>query len=82
MSHVMNAKTGKRLLLTAKFIPNKGQPISKCLPVIEKALIRHFLSEGCDLANVQGTRLLRHEITSSGSKRVPASMFVDKGKGE
>jgi hypothetical protein len=52
------------------------------LDILERALIRFFLSEGHDLVNKQGTRLRRHEIASAGSKNVPALMFVDRGKGE
>lgn len=83
MQHIKNAKNGKRVLLAGRFIPKRGQQESKCLGILERALIRYFLSEGHDLVNKQGTRLRRHEISSVGSKRdVPALMFVDRGKGE
>jgi hypothetical protein len=82
MLHLQNAKNGKRVLLTGRFVANKGQRQDKCLSLLERALIRHFLSEGHDLVNIQGTRLRRHEITSVGFKSVPELMFVDRAKGE
>jgi len=76
-------KNGKRVLLAGRFIPRSGQQEDKCLSILERALIRYFLSEGHDLVNKQGTRLRRHEIDSVGSKRnVPTLMFVDRGRGE
>jgi hypothetical protein len=85
MLHLKNAKQGQRLLLTAKFVGQPGQQAAKCIPIIERALIRFFLSEGHDLVNKQGTRLRRHEIASNGKhpKRfIPKLMFVDRGKWE
>ncbi|MGD0075924.1 MAG: GIY-YIG nuclease family protein [Candidatus Binataceae bacterium] len=83
MQHLKNAKNGTRVLLAGRFIPRPGQQEDKCLGILERALIRYFLSEGHDLVNKQGTRLRRHEIASVGSKRnVPTLMFVDRGRGE
>jgi excinuclease UvrABC nuclease subunit len=82
MLHLQKAKTGKRVIITGVFKPRKGQQVDRCLPILERALIRHFLSDGHDLVNVQGTRIRRHEIASSGSKQMPELMFVDRGKGE
>jgi hypothetical protein len=83
MLHLKNAKSGKRILLIGRFISKPGQKQEKCLTLLERALIRYFLSEGHDLVNKQGARLRRHEITSVGSKRrLPALMFVDRSKGE
>lgn len=83
MLHLKNAKIGKKLLLTGRYISKGGQNREKCLTLLERALIRYFLSEGHDLVNRQGTRLRRHEITSAGAARfVPGLMFVDKAKGE
>jgi hypothetical protein len=85
MLHLKNARQGRRLLLTAKFVGQPGQRAGKCIPIIERALIRYFLSEGHDLVNKQGTRLRRHEIKSDGKhpKRfIPKQMFVDRGRGE
>lgn len=84
MMHLKKARNGKRILLAGKFVTKPGQRPDKCLPLLERALIRYFLSEGHDLVNKQGTRLRRHEIRSSGKhpkKYIPKLMFVDKAKG-
>ncbi len=73
MMHVKKAKNGKRVVLTGCFQPKPGQKLAKCLPIVERALIRYFLSEGHDLVNKQGTRLRRHEIASSGKH--PNALF-------
>jgi hypothetical protein len=83
MLHLQNAKNGKRVLLVGRFISKPGQKQAKCLALLERALIRHFLSEAHDLVNIQGAKLRRHEITSLGAKRaVPEVMFVDRTKAE
>jgi hypothetical protein len=69
MLHIQKAKAGKRVLLIGRFMPKPGQKMEKCLGLLERALIRHFLSEGHDLVNIQGATLRRHEITSLGAKR-------------
>jgi len=84
MQHLKNAKDGKRIVLAGHIVTKPGQQLDKCLPLIERALIRYFLSEAHDLVNKQGTRLRRHELSSSGKhpKRFfPSLMYVDKGKG-
>ena len=81
MQHLKNAKSGKRIVLTGRFIPKPGQNKSKCVALIERALIRYFLSEGHDLVNKQGTRLRRHEVASAGKhpKRfIPGLMYLEK----
>ncbi len=85
MQHLRNAKTGKRILLAGKVITKRGQQLEKTLRLIERTLVRYFLSEGHDLVNKQGTRLRRHEIASSGKhpKRfIPKLMYLEKAKGE
>lgn len=83
MLHLQKAKNGKRIVLAGRFVSKPGQKQAKCLALLERALIRHFLSEGHDLVNIQGAKLRRHEITSIGAKRaVPETMFVDRAKGE
>jgi hypothetical protein len=85
MRHIKNAKTGKRIVLTGRFMTKPGQRREKSLLLIERALIRYFLSEGHDLVNKQGTRLRRHELASSGKhpKRfIPHTMYLERGKGE
>jgi len=85
MMHLKNARNGERVLRVAIFKPRPGQKQAKCLDIIERALIRYFLSEGHDLVNKQGTRLRRHEVTSEGRHPnlfVPKMMFVDRAKSE
>ncbi len=85
MQHLKNAKSGKRLILAGKILTRPGQQLDKSLKLVERGFIRYFLSEGHDLVNKQGTRLRRHELTSSGKhpKRFfPRLMYVDKAKGE
>ena len=81
MQHLKAAKAGKRILLAGCLTTKPGQQIDQCLPLVERALIRYFLSEGHDLVNKQGTRLRRHELVFTGKhpKRfLPALMFVEK----
>jgi hypothetical protein len=80
MQHLKNARTGKRLLLTATFRAKPGQQQSTCLPLMERALIRLFLADGHDLVNKQGTRLRQHEISSSNRPGwvVPQVIFLAK----
>jgi hypothetical protein len=85
MQHLRNAKGGKRLILAGKVVTRPGQQIEKCLTVIERGYIRHFLSEGHDIVNKMGTRLRRHEVRAIGKhpKRfLPRLMYVDRPKGE
>ena len=83
MQHLKNAKGGKRIILTGRMISKPGQRLEQSLLLVERALIRYFLSEGHDLVNKQGTRLRRHEIASSGKhpkKFIPRVMYVEKAK--
>jgi hypothetical protein len=82
MLHLKGAKTGTRVVLLGRFRAATGQQSDRCLPILEKALIRHFLSEGHDLVNIQGTQVKRHEISTVGSKHIPKLIFVDRGKKE
>jgi hypothetical protein len=51
MLHLKKAKSGKRIILAGRFVPRPGQQEAKCLTLLERALIRYFLSEGHDLVN-------------------------------
>jgi hypothetical protein len=85
MQHLRNARSGRRFVLAGKVIMRQGQRIERVLPLVERALIRYFLSEGHDLVNKQGTRLRRHEVFSSGKhpKRfLPAEMYLERGRAE
>ncbi len=81
MQHLKNAKSGKRIILAAKFVARPGQQKSNCISLIERALIRYFLSEGDDLVNKQGVRIRRHEITSTGKhpkRYFPSPIFLER----
>jgi hypothetical protein len=81
MQHLNNAKAGKRMVLSGRFVAKPGQTLPKCLVLLERALIRYFLSEGHDLVNKQGTRLRRHEVSSAGKypkQFFPKLMYVEK----
>jgi hypothetical protein len=85
MIHLKKAKQGERVVRAGVFKSRQGQNPSRCLPIIERALIRYFLSEGHDLVNKAGTRLRRHEISSDGrhpNQFIPKLMFVDRAKGK
>ena len=79
MSHIREAKIGNRVVVAGVIQTKGGQRIEKCLTLVEKALIRYFLSEGDDLVNVQGTLLRRHVISSTQTPRwlVPREMYLD-----
>lgn len=83
MMHLKNARQGKLVVRAGVFKARPGQSAEICIEIIERALIRHFLSEGHDLVNKAGTRLRRHEISSAGrhpNQFVPKVMFVDRGR--
>jgi len=85
MQHIRNAKIGKRVLLAGDLITRPGQRLGRCLALSERALIRHFLSEGHDLANIQGMKMRRHELESSGKQPRrfwPGTIYLERGKGE
>jgi len=85
MQHLRTAKDGKRSILVGRIVARPGQQMSKCLALVERALIRHFLSEGHELVNKQGTRIRRHELSSTGKRPkglIPGLMYVEKRRGE
>lgn len=84
MQHLRNAKSGERILLAGRVMTRPGQKLDAVLPLVERALIRYFLSEGHDLVNKQGTRIRRHEVLSSGRhprRFVPSLMYLEKRAG-
>lgn len=78
MNHLKSAKAGRRILIIGAFISKPGQRTDRCLRIIERSLIRHYLLEGDDLVNIQGTSLKQHQITcTGGGSRIPEVMFVE-----
>ena len=85
MQHVKSAKIGRRVVITARLNTRPGQRLQKCLTLVERTLIRFFLSEGHDLVNKLGVRIRRHEVISSGNhpkNSIPSPMYLERGKGE
>lgn len=85
MQHLRNAKTGRRALFVGRLITRPGQRVEKTMALVERALIRYFLSEGHDLVNKQGARIRRHELSSNGRHPrgfIPRTMYVEKARGE
>ena len=79
MGHIESARKGKKVVRAGVFKSRSQKKITKYLPVIERALIHYFLSEGHDLANLQGARLGRHEVLSDGrhpNRFIPKLMLV------
>ena len=71
MRYLENAKNGQRVVIVGRAVPRPGHKVEKVLATLERAFIRHFLSEGHALVNKQGTRIRHHEIFSEG--KVPVS---------
>jgi hypothetical protein len=85
MQHLRNAKNGERVVLAGRLMTRPGQRLAKSLALAERAMIRHFLSEGHDLVNKAGVRLRRHDLESSGKypKRFfPRVVYLERAKGE
>jgi hypothetical protein len=82
MQHVREARAGRRILFVGSLVTKPGQQVDRCLPIVERAFIRYFLSEGCDLVNIQGAKLRQHEIASIYAPRsfVPKLMYVDRSR--
>lgn len=66
MRHLEDAAIGERVLLAGEFLNRPGQNPKKHLPIVERALIRHFVGEGHDLVNQQGTHLRGFTVVSVG----------------
>ena len=75
MKGIENALTGSRYLICANFQRKSGQQLT-CLPIIERALIRYYLStkEGDELLNIQGSRIKKHSLTSERPSSEPPSL--------
>jgi len=85
MKYLENAKTGGRFVIVGRAVPRPGHKVEKVLATLERAFIRHFLSEGHALVNKQGTRIRRHEIFSEGKvpkSFIPTWMYLERAKGQ
>ncbi len=80
MMHVKNAMRGDRVLVLGEWDKRGNEDTEKCLIIIERALIRHYLERDDDIVNKHGTRLKTHEICSVGSSArhgIPSKLVVD-----
>ncbi len=81
MVGIKKAAAGHRTLLLAELETKPGQQLDKALKIVESAFIKHYLTEGYDLLNVQGTQLRRHTILSERKhfrKYIPNTVYVEK----
>ena len=76
MQHIRDAKIGKRVVIYGIPVTKPGQKREQILKTLEKVLIKHFMLLGHDIVNSQGTRVRRHEITSTGP--LPRSFVPSK----
>ena len=83
MRHIEDASSGARVLLVAEIAPKRGQKLKKILLIAERAFIKHFLAEGHDLVNTQGTKFRRHVVSSTRKefkKYIPMNIFIEKSR--
>ena len=81
MMGIQNARAGYRELIIGKFLAKSGQQEEKALKAMERALIRHYLSLGNQLLNIQGTRINRDSVKSSRlelKRFIPEELFFEK----
>ncbi|MCB9897714.1 MAG: GIY-YIG nuclease family protein [Planctomycetes bacterium] len=81
MRHLDGARSGARVVFCGHPRTRPGQRLERVLAVLERAWIRHFLAEGHDLVNQQGTKIRRHEIVSTGRaprRFLPSKTFVER----
>jgi len=80
MMQMHNAPSGTRLVIPGSFIASGSQAHEQCLPILEQAMIDHFMFEGHDLVNINGTNLkIKHVIHSTGTvvdDLVPDTVFL------
>lgn len=83
MRGIEKASSGARLLTVGRYNPNKGAKLKVMLPMIERALIRHYLDLGHSLLNIQGTNIVKHTISSDRTdlkELIPKTIYFEKKK--
>ncbi len=80
MQHLKTARSGRRSLMLGVYNPKGGQRKTESLQVIERAMIRYFMSQGHDLVNLQGITLRHHQIDSVRSPTwfVPRTILIQR----
>ena len=84
MKGVENAKIGTRVLLLAEVSTWLASRLLHALVIVERTLIEHYLSQGCELINIQGTKIPADIIefagNSTGRHTCPSVVAVPKNK--
>jgi len=84
MMGVENSKIGSRVLLSAEVKTRSGRHIARAVELVERSLIEYYLTEGHELHNIQGTRIIKDEITfggnSLGRQTCPRQIVVPRRK--
>lgn len=77
MEYLRQARQGRRVIMVGTL---KRGRVASGLTIAERALIRYFLAQGNDLANIQGARRRQHEVESRYRPMhfVPLLMYVDR----
>jgi len=81
MKGIENSSSGSRRIIFAEFFAKPGQQEKKCILVIERALIRHYLALGDIILNIQGTKIKSDSIFSERiylTKFIPATIHQQK----
>jgi hypothetical protein len=68
MKAIEREPNGKRILIIGEVVPKKGQQISNCIKIVEKALIDHALANGYELINDKGTKSPYHTLSFFGNQ--------------
>jgi hypothetical protein len=71
MKHIESAKNGDRVLIIGLFKAKQKQTPAACLPIIERAVIRHFIGEGDNLVNIHGTVIREHVVSIANFQKIP-----------
>jgi hypothetical protein len=69
---------GYKKVMCCTISPRPGQRIQKILTIVEKNLIKHALTNGHELINIQGSRINFHEIKTLRGNRIAGSLFGRK----
>ena len=80
MMGVKNATMGARHLVIGELM-HGGAGIDTKLKLIERTLIRHFQQSTGELVNVQGNRIVEHELTSERRALkdfIPHTLFFER----
>lgn len=69
---------GSKKLMYCTIKPKRAQRIERLLKIVEKSLIKHALTNGHELINIQGSKINFHEIESQRGNRTSEELFGRK----